>query len=145
MKQIILGTSAFALFLAGACQNNNNTEKEEAQKLAAEAIEIHDEIMPKVSRFNKDGLFIDSLLQNPSALQSDNVDSDTAATRENLHNLKINLESATDKMMSWMKAYTLDSADVDYQQMEIEQISDLRTEFERVSNESDDVLGPFKR
>ncbi|MBD1432516.1 transposase [Sphingobacterium sp. DN00404] len=144
MKKLTLGTLAFGLFLAGACQNTNG-KNEEAEKLAKEAIEIHDEIMPQISTFNKHDILIDSLLENLSVLKTADVDLDTTETREKFHALKANLESANDKMMVWMKEYAMDSTDVNYQKAEVERISELKTEFEQVKYEAESLLAPFKK
>lgn len=143
MKKFTLSALALALFLASACQNN--AQNEEAKKLATEAIEIHDEIMPQVSAFDKHDILIDSLLQNLSILKTVDADLDTVETREKFHTLKANLESATDKMMVWMKEYVADSTDVDYQKAEVESISELKTEFEQVKYEAESLLAPFKK
>ena len=144
MKKLTLGTLALGLFLASACQNTNE-KNEEAEKLAEQAIEIHDEIMPQISIFNKHDILIDSLLENLSLLKSADADLDTAETRERLHALKTNLESATDKMMVWMKEYAMDSTDVRYQKTEVERISELKTEFEQVKYETESQLAPFNK
>lgn len=144
MKKFTLGILAFGVFLTGACQNTNG-QNEDAKKLATEAIEIHDEIMPQVSTFNKHEILIDSLLQNLSILKTVDADLDTVETREKFHTLKANLESATDKMMVWMKEYAADSTDVDYQKAEVERISELKTEFEQVKYEAESLLAPFKK
>ncbi|MBD1426643.1 transposase [Sphingobacterium arenae] len=144
MKKLTLGTLALSLFLAGACQNTNE-KNEEAEKLGENAIGIHDEIMPQISVFSKHEILIDSLLENLSVLKSMDPDLDTADTREKLHTLKTNLESATDKMMVWMKEYAMDSTDVDYQKTEVKRISELKTEFEQVKYEAESLLAPFKK
>lgn len=144
MKKLTLGTLVLGLFLASACQNTNK-KNEEAEKLAEQAIEIHDEIMPQISIFNKHDILIDSLLENLSLLKSADADLDTAETRERLHALKTNLESATDKMMVWMKEYAMDSTDVGYQKTEVERISELKTEFEQVKYETESQLAPFNK
>lgn len=144
MKKSILVTMALALVMTSACQNTDG-KNEEAQELATEAIEIHDEIMPQVSTFNKHDILIDSLLQNLSALKTVDANLDTAETKEKFHTVKVNLESATDKMMVWMKEYMADSTDVDYQRAEVERISELKTEFEQVKYEAESLLAPFKK
>lgn len=143
MKQLILGAATFALVMTSACQNNSG-QNEEAQRLAAEAIAIHDEIMPQISSFDKQDILIDSLLENLSALKTTDAALDTAETKEKLNTLKQNLAAATDKMMVWMKEYSKDSTDIDYQKAEIESISTLKTEFEQVTYDATNVLAPFK-
>lgn len=140
MKKHLFGTLAVALIAAGACDDNN----QEAKKLKAQAIEIHDEIMPQISVFDKQDILIDSLLLSLSALKDQDPNLDTAETKENLQALKANLESATDKMMVWMKEYTADSTDIAYQQSEIVRISELKSEFDQVKYEAERLLTPFK-
>lgn len=127
--------------MISACQNTHK----EAEALAKEAIEVHDEIMPQISTFDKHDVFIDSLLQNLSALKAADTELDTLQTQEDLSALKANLESATDKMMLWMKDYVADSTDVAYQKAEVERITELKTEFEQVKYEAQRALTPFKK
>lgn len=143
IRKLTWSTLAIGLFFAGACQNTNN-KNEEAETLAKKAIEIHDEIMPQISAFDKHDILVDSLLTNLPALKSKDATLDTAAAREEFQALKGDLESATDKMMIWMKEYTMDSTDVAYQQAEIDRISALKTEFEQVEYEAQRLLAPFK-
>lgn len=143
MKRLLLGSSAIALIFTSACQNDSAQNKE-ALKLATEAVEIHDEIMPQVSAFDKHGILIDSLLENLSTLKAADAELDTVEIREKFNTVKANLESATDKMMVWMKEYSADSTDVAYQQSEIDRISDLKTEFEQVKYEAESLLAPYK-
>lgn len=143
IRKLTWSTLAVGLLLAGACQNANN-KNEEAETLAKKAIEIHDEIMPQISAFDKHDILLDSLLGNLSALKAEDATLDTAETREEFQALKGDLETATDKMMVWMKEYTMDSTDVAYQQAEIDRISALKTEFEQVEYEAQRLLAPFK-
>lgn len=143
IRKLTWSTLAVGLLLAGACQNANN-KNEEAETLAKKAIEIHDEIMPQISTFDKHDILVDSLLSNLSALKAKDATLDTAETRQEFQTLKGDLESATDKMMVWMKEYTMDSTDVAYQQAEIDRISALKTEFEQVEYEAQRLLAPFK-
>ena len=100
--------------------------------------------MPQISTFDKHDILVDSLLSNLSALKTKDATLDTAETRQEFQTLKGDLESATDKMMVWMKEYTMDSTDVAYQQAEIDRISALKTEFEQVEYEAQRLLAPFK-
>lgn len=143
MRKLIFGAAVITLAMTSACQNNSG-QNEEAEKLAIEAVEIHDEIMPQVSSFDKQEIFIDSLLENLSALKAADTDLDTVETKEKFNTLKEDLASATDKMMVWMKEYQRDSTDIDYQRAEVERISELRTEFEQVTYDATNVLAPFK-
>ncbi|PRD55951.1 hypothetical protein [Sphingobacterium gobiense] len=144
MKKFTLGTLALGILVTSACQNTSQ-QNEEAEKLATEAIEIHDEIMPQITAFNKHEILIDSLLQNLSVLKTVDANLDTAKTKDKFHTLKENLESATDKMMVWMKEYVADSTDINYQKAEVDRISDLKTEFEQVTYEAESLLAPFKK
>lgn len=143
MKKLTLGTVALALLTTQACQNNSG-QNEEAEKLATEAVEIHDEIMPQISAFDKHEILIDSLLENLSALKNIDADLDTVETKKEFTTLKDDLAAATDKMMVWMKEYKRDSTDTDYQKTEVDRISTLRTEFEQVTYDATNVLAPFK-
>jgi len=127
-----------------ACQNNTDPNNDPVA-LSKKAIEVHDLIMPQISVFNKQSLVIDSVLANLTAIKSAQADLDTTSTRQELTTLKADLESATDKMMLWMREYTPDSISVDYQKAEIQRIDDLRSKFEKVTTEANKRLAPFQR
>ena len=143
MKNLILSTTAIGILLTASCQNIKE-EKNDPKVISQKAIEIHDEIMPEISNFDRQGILIDSLLANISTVKTNHQELDTASTRVELTKLKGDLESATDKMMLWMKEYNPDSTDVTYQHAEVESIGDLRKEFETVSKSAEKKLAPFK-
>lgn len=128
-----------------SCQQKAKDVENNPQELSAKAIEVHDEIMPQISTFDKHTVVIDSLLTNLAVLKTDNPTLDTVATRTELSTLKDNLEQATDKMMVWMHEYTTDSTDTEYQKAEIKRISDLKTEFEKVTSDANRILAPFTK
>ncbi|MFD2969895.1 transposase [Sphingobacterium bambusae] len=144
MKTITLSMATVGLLTMASCQNIKE-EKNDPKVISQQAIEVHDEIMPQISSFDKHSILIDSLLDNLAGMQNSNNALDTAATRRDLTQLKSDLESATDKMMVWMKEYQPDSADATYQKAEVERISNLRTEFETVSKSAEKVLTPFNK
>ena len=144
MKHLISSTTVMGLLLTASCQNIKE-EKNDPKVISQKAIEVHDEIMPEISNFDRQGILIDSLLTNFNAVKADHQQLDTATTREELTKLKTDLESATDKMMLWMKEYNPDSSDVAYQHAEVARISDLKGEFETVNKSAEKTLAPFKK
>lgn len=142
MKKRILGLTACTLLVMASCQNTKTNENQ-ADTLSKEAIAIHDEIMPQISIFDKHTIVIDSLLGNLASLKATNNSLDTNTTRHDLSALKTDLESATDKMMTWMKEYDPSSTDTSYQKAELERISKLKIEFETVTKNADTVLPAF--
>ncbi|WP_437918191.1 transposase [Sphingobacterium sp. LRF_L2] len=142
MTKLFLAATAFGLLTNVGCQNIKD-EKNDPKVISAKAIEIHDEIMPQISTFDRHTVLIDSLLQNLPAQQTVSK-IDTAETRQDLLALKGDLESATDKMMTWMKDYVPDSTDASYQKAEVERISNLKVEFDQVTKDAERVLTPFK-
>jgi len=126
-----------------ACQNSSSPVSQSHQKLMEEAIQIHDEIMPQISHFDRATVKIDSILSNLNAVVASNPSADTAAIKADLTLLKSNLENATDNMMTWMKDYAPDSTDISYQQAEIEKVKAMKKQFEDVSLESNKKLGSF--
>jgi len=130
MKNLILASAAFSIIFA-SCQNKQVENKD--QKLSEQAIAIHDEIMPQIPHFDKTTLLIDSILINLPAIKSSKTDLDTTNTRADLNNLKDSIENATDNMMTWMKDYDAMNEDEDYQQKEVNKISEMKKQFERVS------------
>ncbi|KGE15912.1 hypothetical protein [Sphingobacterium deserti] len=144
MKNVILSTTVVSLLLTASCQNIKE-EKNDPKVISQKAIEIHDEIMPEISNFDRQGILIDSLLADINSVKTNHQELDTASTRLELTKLKDDLESATDKMMLWMKEYNPDSTDVSYQHAEVESISNLKEEFETVNKSAEKTLAPFKK
>ncbi len=136
--------ATLGLIILASCQNIKE-EKNDPKVISQQAIEVHDEIMPQISSFDKHSILIDSLLNNLASMQRSNNALDTVTTRRDLTQLKSDLESATDKMMVWMKEYQPDSADASYQKAEVERISSLKSEFETVSKSAEKVLAPFNK
>ncbi len=139
MKNLALMAVGFSLALT-ACQNNSETEN---QKLAAEAMKVHDEIMPQISSFDRSTIKIDSILSNLTEIKASKADLDTTATRQDLSNLKDSIEAATDNMMVWMKDYDATSTDAAYQQKELDKITAMKKQFERVGEHITKSLTPF--
>lgn len=142
MKKIILAAFV-AVVTLNSCQQNSTKEATQLQQFSEEAIKIHDEIMPQIAHFDRATVKIDSILENLSSIAQKDNSLDTAKVRLDLETLKVNLENATDNMMIWMKDYTPDSTDVDYQQAEIEKVKAMKKLFEEVSLESNTKLGKF--
>lgn len=139
MKKHILSIATVSLLLMASCQHAETNENK-ADAISKEAIAVHDEIMPQISTFDQHTIVIDSLLGNLAALKTANNNLDTAATREDLSQLKTELEAATDEMMTWMKDYDPSSTDTTYQKAELTRITELRTEFETVTKKAENVL-----
>jgi len=132
--------SLFLFFaLAGtvvACQPQEN----EAENIQKEAIKIHDDIMPLISVFDKNTVIIDSLISHLPAVKAGQPDLDTATYKTQLIALKSDLEGATDHMMEWMRDYSADSLDVNYQKAELQKVKDMKTIFDQVSADSKEKL-----
>ncbi|WP_133228670.1 transposase [Sphingobacterium corticibacter] len=140
MNKTLLWVAALGLttVMMTACQNNENKTTDnntDPKALSAQAIEVHDEIMPQISKFDKTSVKIDSILNGLPMSKDQDAELDTAAIRTELVALKSDIESATDGMMDWMRNYRLDSLDVTYQQSEVERIKLMRAEFEKVNQQ----------
>lgn len=142
VKRTFLGVIT-AIITLTSCQNAKQDKKEEYQVLSEEAIEVHDEIMPQISKFDKTSVKIDSILSNLAGFKAVNGDLDTTDTRANLKALQTNIDSASDFMMEWMRAYDPDSADVAYQKSEIERINLMKKRFDEVNEEINTKLKDF--
>ncbi|MCA5006336.1 transposase [Sphingobacterium bovistauri] len=142
MKKIILA-GIVGLITFNSCQQKSTKDSTEIQKLSAEAIVVHDEIMPQISHFDRATIKIDSILENLAGIAQKDNTIDTATVKSDLETLKVNLEDATDNMMTWMRDYAPDSTDVSYQKVEIEKIKAMKKQFEDVSLESNTKLGKF--
>ncbi len=146
MKKLTLCVITLAsVATISACQQTAKNEDNNSQALSVKAIEVHDEIMPQISTFDKHTVLIDSLLGDLSAVKAAHPDLDTTNTRKDLTTLKDDLDAATDKMMVWMHEYTTDSTDIEYQKAEVNRISQLKTEFEKVTAEANRLLAPFNK
>lgn len=143
MNRTILATTSLgiAAIMLISCQDNNNNHSNDNEishkTLSEQAIEVHDEIMPQISKFDKTAVKIDSILNGLSASKSEETELDTTTIRTELTALKQDIESATGSMMDWMRNYKLDSTDVSYQQSEVERIKLMRTEFDQVNQQID--------
>lgn len=133
MKNIIL-FGASALLLWTSCQSTSKNDSAKVEEISKEAIIIHDEIMPQIAHFDRTTIKIDSLLET-------SIDD---STKNELSQLKLNLENATDNMMTWMRDYSLDSTDIKYQEAELVKIKEMKKQFEDVSLESNTKLAAFK-
>ncbi len=140
MKKLILLSAAFSIAFA-SCQNKQVENKD--QKLSEQAIAIHDEIMPQISQFDKTTIKIDSIISNLATIKATKADLDTAKTRVDLTNLKDSIENATDHMMTWMKDYDSMNEDEAYQQKEVDKISAMKNQFDRVSEQIKTSLAAF--
>lgn len=142
MKKSFLLFPALLVFIT-SCQNNQNDSNQNDSKykeISQEAIAVHDEIMPQVSVFDKTGLRVDSLLSNMSHVLEEHPEVDTAMLSLELGHLKSDLEKATSDMMTWMREYNLDSADVNYQEQELNKISELRDFYKSVTDKKEELL-----
>ena len=140
MKKLILLSAAFSIAFV-SCQNKQVENKD--QKLSEQAIAIHDEIMPQISQFDKSTIKIDSIISNLAAIKGEKADLDTAKTRVDLTNLKDSIEDATDHMMTWMKDYDATNEDEAYQQKEVNKISAMKKQFDRVAEQIKTSLAAF--
>ena len=147
MKKIMFMASVATLLLS-ACNGGDN-DANEVERLRQEAIDVHDEIMPQISIFDRNTVKIDSLLAHLPELKAANADLDTAQTRVELTTLKGRLEQATDAMMEWMTEFDVDPEDKsiaeakEYYEEEIQKVKDMKQLFEAVSKESTDKLAQF--
>lgn len=140
MKKLIVLSAAISIAFV-SCQNKQVENKD--QKLSEQAIAIHDEIMPQISQFDKTTVVIDSIITNLATIKTSKADLDTAKTRIELTNLKDSIEDATDHMMTWMKDYDAMNEDEAYQQKEVDKITSMKKQFERVSEQIKTSLAAF--
>ena len=79
-----------------SCNLNQNSGEEEyaLKKLHAEVMDIHDEVMPKMSTINKLERRLKQKLEDPAA-----------PNKESIQQLIYQLDEADDAMMNWMSAF----------------------------------------
>lgn len=143
MKNLFFTGVAICASLA-SCQPKATKDAVADQKLSAQAIAIHDEIMPQISAFDKTSILVDSLLGNLAEVKKNNATIDTAIFITDLKALKSNIEAATDNMMTWMKDYNPDSTDIAYQEAEIAKIKAMKKQFDDVNAERNKKLADIK-
>jgi len=91
MKSVVLKVSGILIFsLLLSCES----KKKEVEKLQAETIEIHDEVMPKM----------DDIMRLKKSLKSEQ-DSVSSEKHEKIQALIVSLEKADEAMMNWMRNY----------------------------------------
>jgi len=147
MKHTLLLLGSGLLFMASC--NNGGDAANEADRLRQEAIDIHDEIMPQISAFDRNTVKIDSLLAHLPELQQAQPDIDTTKTREELSGLRTRLEQATDSMMNWMTAFDVDPQNKSaeevkaYYEEEVEKVKQMKQLFDDVAKEATEKLAKF--
>lgn len=140
MKKVALPLAL--VFALGSCQNANVQNND--QKLAQQAIEIHDEIMPQIPKFDKTSVKIDSILTHLQGYAEKDELLDTVQLKSELLDLKDSIETATDNMMTWMRDYDATSQEESYQQNEVDKISTMKQQFDRVQQQINQTLGNLK-
>lgn len=121
----------------------------EIEKLKEETIAVHDEIMPQIATFDRQGIKIDQILINMDSLHQANPSLDTANLRDELTALKDRLESATDQMMTWMMEFEEDPQEMSKEEMkryyesELTKITKMKNFFDEVTQESADKLANY--
>lgn len=116
MKQIMIGFSAYTritgtivaatcLALLLACSDQQSSEKGDALRaLEAEVMQIHDDVMPRMSEIN-------DLVQRLDSIQQ-NTDLDSASITK-LEASRLALVEADSLMWAWMHAYSAPARDGD--------------------------------
>jgi hypothetical protein len=142
-KQIIFGL--FALMLAlGACTDPKMEKVVELQKAA---IEVHDEVMPRMGEIHDLEMKIKKLRKN--------YESDTAASaqviNDQLRDQLQSLDIANESMMDWMADYVVDyekSAPADsaivYYQQQMEEIKDVKLKMEKSISDAEKFVETFQ-
>ena len=91
---------ALVVVLIGASCNNKKSDSQLKESLYNEVIDIHDEVMPKMSELKNLSMQLtttaDSILT---------ADSTQVATVEQLKELALKLELANESMMEWMRNF----------------------------------------
>lgn len=102
-RQLLTVAILSATLLLGSCQSTTTSETdptlERAQEIYAEAIAVHDEVMPRMDEIvqmrQKLKLRVDSMLQQDTTTLADSLQQMRAAIR--------NLNEADRAMMQWMR------------------------------------------
>ena len=88
-----------------------SSDHDHIDKLDAEILEIHDEVMPKLEDINHYSEEIRSKMAQLDSLQQEGVSSNTVAEqRLKATDLLAKLQEADSLMWAWMRAYEADSA-----------------------------------
>lgn len=130
---------------------NQGANKSDVEKLKEETIAVHDEIMPQISSFDRQGIRIDSILISLDSLHHANPELDTAQIRTELTELKSKLSGATDAMMTWMVEFEANPEDKDqsetiaYFEQELVKMKEMRQRFQDVAEESANKMARFQQ
>lgn len=144
MKKLIILSVGISAVLS-SCGNNQAAKETEDQKISQQAIQIHDEIMPQISVFDRKTVEIDSILLNLASIKANYATLDTSNTRTELTQLKAHLEEATDNMMTWMKDYDPVNEDKVYQQKMLDRVTEMKKQFEDANAGIGKSLAPFHK
>lgn len=129
MRKLILFGSVCSLAFA-SCQNPQVQNND--QKLAEQAIAIHDEIMPQMPHLDKIELKLDTILNDLTGYKVANPALDTAKTRVELSALRDSVTAATNNMNDWMMNFEPENENEDYQKKQVEHVTAMKAQFERV-------------
>ncbi|MGB3590493.1 MAG: hypothetical protein WBA16_02300 [Nonlabens sp.] len=139
MKKIILFLAAIAL---ASCNDDLKNSTKEYEALKAEALEIHDEVMPKMSKLVQ----LQGNLQRKIAADSTMAVEGQAAI--------MSLKKADRDMMAWMKDYSekfpfesepptnMESLNlkIDMLKTEIEEIKNIQRDFDNSIKKAQDLM-----
>jgi len=127
MKSVLLKVSGILIFgLLLSC----GSKKKEVEKLQAETIEIHDEVMPKM----------DDIMKLKKSLKS-KQDSVSSEESERIQALIVSLEKADEAMMNWMRNYDPKMEDMS----EADKLEYLKNQKAAISDVSEQMKGSISK
>ena len=142
---LAVGLIIFALALS-ACNNH----KKQQEQLQQEVISIHDTVMKKMGTLMERKLTINHILSRLDSLKSTNSELDTAKTRTELTQIREELVSADDQMMTWMHNFNPEYTDKSHEEImtylneQKEKIITVESSFKGVILKSDSVIAEYK-
>ena len=142
-KQIVLGLMALVVGLS-AC---TDPKLEKIGALKSEAIDVHDEVMPRMGEIHDLEMKIKKLRKDYESDTSASAQAINGQLRDQLESLEI----ANESMMDWMADYVADyekSAPVDsaivYYQKQIEEIKDVKLTMEKSISDAEKFVETFQ-
>lgn len=121
------------------------------ESLKQEVIAIHDEVMPMMGGFVRDGIAIDSILNNFESIKIENPAIDTTEEKARLTELKSDIESANESMNDWMHQLNLDFDTMTqdevtlYLEDERAKIVEINNQFKKVEAERQEILSNYNQ
>jgi len=128
-----------------------STKEDPNESLKQEVIAIHDEVMPMMGGFVRDGMTIDSILNNFENIATESPAIDTTEQKEKLRALRQNIENANESMNDWMHQFNLDFDTMTQEEVKLylenerAKIVEINNQFKKVEAQREEILSNYNK